>query len=177
MPLLLDVVIAGASETATLFGKLADDVHQKIVAKVYGLALLVENRAKQKLSGEVLNVRTGQLRANVQSDVSQQDEGVVGRVFVTRNVKYAAIHEFGGVIKHPGGTAYWIDPKTGMAEFISNKSRLANLLPRTKPHPIPMPERSYMRSSLTEYKDEIINQLSAGVRAAIAENQTSPDAG
>jgi phage gpG-like protein len=82
-------------------------------------------------------------------------------------IPYAKIHEFGGTIHHPGGTAYFIG-QDGMATFVSNASALADRLPRTKPHSIPIPERSYMRSAFEERAPSGIEQLRGAVRAAIA---------
>lgn len=163
----LNVTVTGAEEVAAHFGKLSDEARAKVYAKVLGLAVQVMNKAKVKVSGEVLNVKTGQLRANIKSDAEDANGTIVGRIFVTANVRYAAIHEFGGIINHPGGTAYLIDPKTGVAKWISNKDALSDKLPRTKPHKIPMPERSYLRSSLGEMKDQILSELSATVSAAM----------
>lgn len=117
----------------------------------------------RKLHGQVLKQRTGQLANSIQaSPVTALAMAVFGRVFSAGDVKYAAIHEFGGVIEHPGGTAYI--PGQGLAMFVSN-ARAAEIgadgwsLPRTRPHPIPIPERSYMRSSLRENQGRITNQL------------------
>jgi hypothetical protein len=55
-----------------------------------------------------------------------------------------------------------------MATFVSNASALADRLPRTKPHSIPIPERSYMRSAFEERAPSGIEQLRGAVRAAIA---------
>lgn len=69
------------------------------------------------------------------------------RVLVSANAEYAAIHEFGGTINHPGGTPYYIDSTTGLAVFVSKNSGsriLGANLPVTKPHKITMPERPFM---------------------------------
>lgn len=165
----LQVTVTGAEEVAAHFGKISAEARAKVYAKVFALALAVAAKAKQKVSGEVLNVRTGQLRANIFADAQDTGGAIEGKIYVGANVKYAAIHEFGGVIKHPGGTAYLIDPKSGMAKWISNKESIADTLPRTKPHDIPMPERSYLRSSLGEMKAEILAELADTVAQAMKE--------
>ena len=165
----LSVSVTGVEEVAAHFGKLSESAHDKVYQKVMGLSIAVMNRAKQKVSGPVLNVKTGQLRANIFQDVEDGPGGIVGSIFEAQNVKYAAIHEFGGVIQHPGGTAYLIDPKTGVSKWISNKASIADQLPRTKAHTIHMPERSYLRSSLGEMKATIIEQLTDTVQKAMQE--------
>lgn len=107
-----------------------------------------------KLQGQVLKHRTGALGRSIQSEAAATGEVVKGRVFSAGDVKYARIHEYGGVIHHPGGTAYILE-KTGLAKFVSNAAAGPDL-PRTKPHDITMPQRSYMRTSLADKRDEII---------------------
>lgn len=62
------------------------------------------------------------------------------------NVKVAAAHELGLTIAHPGGTAYIV--KNGRAIFVSNEAAKGKDLPRTKPHEIKMPERSFIRGTV-----------------------------
>ncbi len=67
------------------------------------------------------------------------------------HVPYAEIHNEGGTINHPGGTAYF--PKNEKAVFVSNETakrfeyRYKHKLPRTEPHQIPIPKRQYMGRS------------------------------
>jgi phage gpG-like protein len=72
---------------------------------------------------------------------------------VGTNVKYAGIHEFGGEIQHPGGTAYFPD-KTGQLRWVSNAAARPEM-PRTRAHKIPMPERSFLRSGLRDRAAQI----------------------
>jgi len=60
-------------------------------------ALDVEGQAKKYLEGEVLNKRTGRLWRSIHSETFRRLGRVVG--IVGTNVKYAAIHEFGGIIR------------------------------------------------------------------------------
>ncbi|GEM_PF-5767748 len=54
----------------------------------------------------------------------------------------AAVHEFGANINHPGGQPYIIK-EDGMARFISKDK--GEGLPKTKPHQINIPARSFLR--------------------------------
>lgn len=65
------------------------------------------------------------------------------------NVEYARIHEFGGVINHPGGTPYvMIDGRFQPVR----KENAKPWMKRTKPHPINMPARPFMRPALNNNK-------------------------
>lgn len=122
-----------------------------------------------KLSGDPLHRRSGRLSSSVhpvtQSSASTVSAGAGGGA----GVPYARIQEYGGTIHHPGGTAFFISQLLGgRAFFVSNASSLAASLPRTQPHDINMPERSYMRSGFRDQAPNGIAQLRAAIKEAIA---------
>jgi hypothetical protein len=124
-----------------------------------------------KLSGDPLNRRSGKLAGSVHPIKTAEfstDTNLSAGAGGGAGVKYAKIHEYGGTIHHPGGTAFFIDQAMGgRAVFVSNASAMAASLPRTQPHDIPMPERSYMRSGLQEEAPSGIEQLRAAVKEAL----------
>lgn len=63
---------------------------------------------------------------------------------------YAAIHEYGGAINHPGGTPFFF--KNGELRFVRKRHPLAAKLPKTKPHVINMPARPYLTPALEEFE-------------------------
>ena len=132
----------------------------------------LESLVKQKLSGGVLNVVSGKLRRSIfGKEVENSSTRIVEAVYSDGSVKYAAIHEFGGTIKHPGGTAYIVTKDMAMGAIFIKNSTAANFKtppPRTKPHDIVMPERSFMRSSLAEMKPTIIDRLTAAAKQGAA---------
>ncbi len=144
------------------------NVYGALVRKVTTLRLMLEAKIKGKLSDDVLHVRSGNLRRSIFSETLERATSVVGRAASSGDVKYAAIHEFGGVIKHPGGTPYIVTKDMAMGALFISKATAANFKtppPVTRPHNIPMPERSFMRSSLADMENEII----AGLREAVGE--------
>lgn len=78
-----------------------------------------------------------------------------------------AVHEFGATINHPGGQPYFINKKTGLAQFVSENSIYGQLLIArkqvTKPHSITIPQRSFLRKTLlsSKGKSEIIDNATA----------------
>ena len=100
-----------------------------------------------KLNGGALNRRTGNLFRSITSNVVTETDNVVGTVS-TRGIRYAAIHEYGGTVRTRLGTGKGKPKVGGKATF-------------------EMPMRSYMRSSLQEMKEDIINKLSNAVNEAI----------
>ena len=124
--------------------------------------MLVSHIKADKLSGQVLNVGTTahpHLRDSIfQKNIQNDSSGVVYKVASGGNIPYAAIHEYGGVINHPGSDKFqaWNGPN-GMV-FTHG----------TKPHSIPMPERSYMRSALADNKASIIAAIQGSLKGAWA---------
>lgn len=138
-------------------------VRKEVARQTYAL----ESTVKQKLSGEVLNVKTGRLRRSVFATVNDTGESVTGVVSSAGDVRYGKIHEYGGVIHHPGGTPYWYDNSIGAVHFVSNATAArvsSGEFPRTRPHDIHIPERSFMRSSLRQRAALI----EAGLKEAVA---------
>lgn len=106
-----------------------------------------------------------------------QDTGTLGNSIQTirmpplkaqiiADAPYAAIQEYGGVINHPGGTAYFIG-NNGLAVFVPDSNILSTYLPRTKPHEIVLPARPYMRPALDKNRDEITANITKAVNAAM----------
>lgn len=147
---------------------LAPKVQAAIRSELDAWAVELAGYIKQaKLSGNPLNRRTGHLSASIvpyRKDAGDVLEGGAGG---GAGVPYAKIHEFGGTINHPGGTAYFMSSELGRAVFVSNASALADGLPRTRPHAIQMPERSYMRSGFEDRASSGVEALRAAVKAAI----------
>ena len=77
-------------------------------------------------------------------------------------VKIAGIHEFGGIINHPGGTTYGYSSKedaiAGKVSFMKTGGGFMSL-GVTKPHAIKIPERSYLRSSFDEEKPKMVKAI------------------
>jgi phage gpG-like protein len=91
--------------------------------------------------------RTGRLAGSI----STRKRGKLTRQVGT-NLKYARIHEFGGTINHPGGTAYMSvgNSVIGAYVFVSDKAAFKMQLStgialrRTRPHTITMPKRPFL---------------------------------
>lgn len=106
--------------------------------------------------------QTGILEGSISiADFAHDIENGVEGVWGSKDVKYARIHELGGVIEHPGGTPYLIG-EDGLAVFVRKDHPDAADLPKTKPHQITMPKRPYLRPAA----DEKYPELAVNVKAA-----------
>jgi phage gpG-like protein len=136
-------------------------IYMQVRAAVIEQQLRLFQLVQSKLSDDVLHVRTGNLRRSIiNMPVQASDTEISGRVASDGSVAYGAIHEYGGMIHHPGGTAYMFFGDEGV-RFISNAAaaKMEAILGRTKPHNIPIPERSFMRSALRERTPAIVMAL------------------
>lgn len=170
---MLGISVSGDQELVSRFKNLTPEIHAALLRKIHELTIKLEAHVKTvHLSGptgpDSLSVRSGNLRSGVFQEVTDNGSSITGMVAAPRDVPYAAIHEFGGVINSPGGTPYFIDSKSGQATFVSKESAMADRLPVTAAHIIHMPERSYLRSSLREMRDEILAGLQDAVREVIS---------
>lgn len=93
-------------------------------------------------------------------------------VRVISTAVYSAIHEFGGSINHPGGTAFF-KGKEGDLIFVSNATaeryaaKHGRQMPRTKPHIIPMPARPFMGPAARRTKPDIVKLVGSAVDIAV----------
>lgn len=166
---MITVTTVGMNKLVTRLSAMPNKVHREILKKVTYFALKMERRIKQKLSGEVLNVKTGDLRRSIHHEIEESATSVYGVVFSTggrsKQPPYAEIHEKGGVIQHPGGTPYM--NFHGKTYFVSKNAAIASRLPKTKAHAIRIPARPYMGPTLNEMRQEIIKGLQEAAREGV----------
>jgi hypothetical protein len=160
---LFSVKLEGDRELIERLRSMPDRVRAALLKRVSALAVQLADRVRRKLSGEVLNVRTGNLRASIFEDVEQTATSVVGRVGSSGDVKYSRIHEYGGTIP-----AHEVVPVKAQAlSFIMGGKRV--FFRRVQIPAIQMPERSYLRSSLEEMRPAIVAGLQEAAREGVQE--------
>ena len=129
--------------------------------------LMIELQAKivgEKLSGQVLNRRTGKLSNSIRAlpaDIEQnfQGDSVVGRVEGGGGPAfYGRVQEFGGTHSYP------IVPVNAKALAFMMGGKQVFFMRVIHP---PLQERSFMRSSLEESREDIFNSLKQSVREGI----------
>jgi phage gpG-like protein len=140
-----------------------DLVRQALSSKITMLAAALQAKIQQKLSGGVLNARTGALARSIVATVDNTGADIAVRIGPSADIKYAAIHEFGGVIP-----PHEIVPNKAkaLAFAVGGKQVFAK---RVNLPAVTMPERSYLRSSLEEMAGEITEGLSDAVIEAARE--------
>ncbi|MBN1250675.1 MAG: phage virion morphogenesis protein [Bacteroidales bacterium] len=91
---------------------------------------------KRTRQGGSLLQKTGSLRRSINYNFKGD------KIVFSSNITYAEIHNEGGIIKHPGGTAYF--KKKGKTTWESNRKASGEDYPRTKAHDINMPQRQFI---------------------------------
>jgi phage gpG-like protein len=136
-------------------------VRAALSAKANALAAELEAKIQQKLAGTVLNARTGALAGSIIATIEDSSANVSVSIATSGDVKYAAIHEFGGTIPPHEIVP---DKAKALAFAIGGKQVFAA---RVNLPAVTMPERSYMWSSLAEMADEIRDELAEAVVEAM----------
>lgn len=159
--MIVNITLVGSTELVAKLDAMPAVVRRVLLAKVNALTLKLEARVKAKLTNDVLNVQTGALRRSIFSTVDDTQAAVTGRVRSSGDVKYARIHEYGGVT--PPHDIVPVKAKA-LAFVVGGKQVFAKIVhhPGSK-----MPERSYLRSSLADMRNEIITGLRSAVVAGM----------
>ena len=116
-------------------------------------------------AGNAPGVRTARLKNSIASvKTGKKMQRAVGT-----NVKYARIHEKGGIINHPGGT-HFIMTDDG-PRFLSDEKALQMKLQgewvgKTGPHQITMPPRPFMSPGLEASKKSMLSAFKSSMGRA-----------
>jgi hypothetical protein len=145
---MLDLEVTGLDALARRLSSMPAAIRRALAEKRDELAQSLLDKAQAKVSGDVLKSRSGALRDSLRMSPIGD---LAAEIFSSPDVKYAAAQEYGfdgeetvsshsREIREAFGKA--IDPK---AIFVSAFARHMHL-----------PERSYLRSSLSEMEDDIL---------------------
>ena len=142
------------------FEELPGKVRTRLVIAVNKLTILMQAYVRgQKLAGQVLNYHTHHLQQAIQREVNETDTAVIGTVFVNESLApYGAIHEFGGTI--PGHEI--VATKAAALAFLWHGKQA--FFKRVYIPDVHMPERSYLRSSLQDKRDDIVSEITEAVK-------------
>jgi phage gpG-like protein len=137
-------------------------VHDALLGQADALRGALEARIQQKLSGEVLQTRSGALAASIISTI-ENDGSATSVSISSTGVPYAAIQEFGG--------------KTAAHDIVAVKGKVLafsaggnQVFAKSVHHPgSTIPARSYLGSSLAEMRDEIESDFKQAILEALGQ--------
>ena len=122
---------------------------------------LVAYIKSQKLNGQVLKNRTGNLSRSINQKVTESSNSVTAVVGAGENAPYARIHEYGGKT-----SPHIIEARNAKAlAFMSGGKQI--IVKRVNHPGSVMPERSFLRTALAEFEPKIMEQYNAAVALGI----------
>ena len=159
---MIEISVSGDKVVAQLRG-VGQQAQDRLLKAMQRLMIDLQRKVKEeKLSGQVLQNRTGTLRRSINQTVTADGSSITGQVGT--NVVYAAIHEFGGKT-----APHLIEAKNAAAlAFIApwgpGKGPGGLSFFKSVHHPgSQMPERSFLRSALQDMQGQIEETLAKAV--------------
>jgi phage gpG-like protein len=107
-----------------------------------------------KLSGDPLHRRTGNLASSINVDVTDESDRIVARIGT--KVGYGRVHEYGGTFQIPAHT------RTLTTVF--GRSVAARTID-VRAHTATFPERSFLRSTVREERTAVLSAIRADIEA------------
>jgi phage gpG-like protein len=158
---MIEAVVVGDKEIIAKLSALPEGLRKTITDQVTKLGFKLQRHVQaDKLSGQVLKVRTGILRSSINLKVDQGTSEVIATVGT--KVSYARVHEFGfkgavSVRAHLRQVKQVFGRPVSATQNVKAHSRNVNL-----------PERSFLRSALKDMEVEIKTSLERAVREEVA---------
>ena len=153
--------LEGAEALDARLAGLPESARAQLEAKAQALAQALAAKVRdEKLSGQVLQEKSGALKASIVAQVASDGANVTASVGSVGDIKYAAIQEYGGQTP-----AHEILPQKGraLAFLLGGAVRFA----RSIQHPgSRIPARAYLTSSLQESQDAIVAELATAATEA-----------
>jgi hypothetical protein len=162
---MITVTVVGDRELIERFRALPGVLVQRLQPVMTRLMLGLQRTVKEaKLSGQVLKNRTGHLRASIAETVTASGDTVTGRVgiFSGPTVVYGRAHEYGftGTVSVPAHTRT-------VSNAFGHAIAPVSVSVRAHTRRLHLPERSFLRSALTEQRPAILDGLRAGIAEAV----------
>ena len=159
---MLRMEFIGGDVLAAVLRSYGDKVQTAIVQSVGRSALRLQREVMQnRLSGQVLNVRTGNLRRSIHQRVTNTGGAVIGEV--NTNVRYGKAHEY--------GFAGTVNVKASLRQVRQAFGRPLKspryVQVRAHSRNVRLPERSFLRSALRDMRPMIEADLQKSIEGAL----------
>lgn len=159
---MLKMEFIGGDVLAAVLRSYGGKVQTAIVQSIGRSALRLQSEVMDnRLSGQVLNIRTGNLHRSIHQQVTSSDGLVVGEV--NTNVRYGVAHEY--------GFAGTVNVKASMRQIRQAFGRLLKspryVQIRAHSRNVKLPERSFLRSALRDMKPDIEADLQKSIERAL----------
>lgn len=161
---MIKTTIVGTDRVIAQLNAVGPRVRDSVRIAIRQLAVQLKGNVKRdKLSGQVLKRRTGNLSRSIDDAVVETPEGAVG--IVSTNVKYGRAHEYGfqGAVTVK---AHLRTIKMAWGKQITPTSVNVNSFTRN----MNLPMRSFLRTALSDFQGTIQMKLTAAVNSALRSN-------
>lgn len=159
--------VHGAREIVLDFGRLGTRLSQRIAATMQRLGFMLQATVKSpNLSGGVLHVRTGHLRASIGTTTTVDAGATTTRVgiFGGPTEVYGRVHEYG----FRGTVSVREHLRTVRQAFGRPLRNPVFATVRAHERSMDLPERSFLRSALAELRPTIIRDMDAAVTEGLS---------
>lgn len=160
---MIDGYVVGTESVIRRFDSMPGKLRVQLKIAITRLAIKLQRYVKSdKLSGQVLNVRTGTLRRSIDQIVVDQGDRIIGKV--STNVGYGKRHEY-GFTGAETVEAHMREIKKAWGRSITPRQVQIREHTRT----VNLPERSFLRSALRDFAETgiIKTELEAAVKKAV----------
>ncbi len=151
--------ITGTEAVVARLLRFTPEVRERLLPTIRGILIDLQRHivADKLHGGNPLHSRSGLLASRINISPIEQDENSI-RGSVGTNVVYAAIHEYGGTIP-----AHDVFPKNKQA-LAFNWNGKDVVFKSVHIPSIHMPQRSFLRSSLQEFRPTILRRIENAVK-------------
>lgn len=160
---MIGLELIGDAEVVRKLASIPPRMREELKAGIGRLALkLQRNVVRDKLSGQVLKVRTGRLRRSITNTVIDEGSSVSG--IVSTPVVYAPIHEYGF-----HGTQSVRESLRTIKQAFGRSIAPKQITVRAHDRRVNLPERSFLRSALRdlEASGTIREEIDADIKRAL----------
>jgi phage gpG-like protein len=151
--------VTGASEVVERLRGITPKVRTALENRIQRLTIQLQRHVVQdKLRGQVLNVgKTGRLWRSIQQAMTSDAQNITG--VVSTNVSYGKAHEYG----YSGTVTVKEHLRTITQAWGKQLKEPVTSTVRSHSMKMNLPERSFLRSALTDMADEIQTQIKQAV--------------
>lgn len=156
----IDAEVKGESKVTARIERFVPRMRSALRQRMSRIVLRLQAHVVQdKLQGQVLNVREGRLQRSINQAVIEGEASIMGIVGSGGNVKYAAAHEYG----FQGAVTVREHLRTITQAFGKPLATPVTATVRQHTMNMNLPERSFLRSALSDERSQIISDIRATV--------------
>jgi phage gpG-like protein len=155
---MISIVLIGNNVVAQKFLAMSPKVYASVGKAMRKFSIDLQRHVMaDKLSGQVLNRVTGTLRRSITQKIDDMGDGFVGTVGT--NVKYARVHEFGGVVS--------VKTHLRRIKQAFGRELKEEKLVQVRAHTANYPERSFLRSALNDMTPEFKERMERAAKEGV----------